>query len=64
MTMAAYALITNNHVVNVVEWDGETEYHPEGIDEITAISDLPNGVWIGWVRDENGDWSPPPPPAP
>lgn len=57
--MAAYALIANNRVVNVVEWDGKTDYEPAGIDQITAIDELPAGVWIGWTRSAKNKWSPP-----
>ncbi len=56
--MNRYALIENNQVVNVVLWDGETEYKPDS--EIFALAD-DEPVGPGWKR-KNGKWVAPPEP--
>ncbi|OFX06355.1 MAG: hypothetical protein A3E78_11700 [Alphaproteobacteria bacterium RIFCSPHIGHO2_12_FULL_63_12] len=54
----AYALIKQNRVVNLVAWDGVTPYEPD-CDEIVLWSSLPEGVQIGWLRDDEGNWAAP-----
>jgi hypothetical protein len=60
--MAIYALIDQNGIVdNVCEWDGEAPFDPPGM-TVTPMASLPADLWIGWRRDANGDWQPPPQP--
>lgn len=54
--MSRYALVQNDEVVNVVEWDGETEYAPDG--ELVALAD-DEPVGPGWTR-KKGKWVAPP----
>lgn len=44
--------------VNVIIWDGETEYNPgEGLElEIVPAGSL---AWAGWTRVSKGNWEPP-----
>lgn len=49
--------------VNVVLWDGQTNFDPgEGL----ALELIPAGsrAWIGWARSTDGSWVEPPPPDP
>lgn len=46
-------------VVNAVEWDGVTEYSPEG-STLLPCDDHP-GVWVGW-QWVDGEWVAPPEP--
>jgi hypothetical protein len=54
--MSRYALVQNDVVVNVVLWDGETEYNPDG--ELVAIAD-DEVVGPVWTRAK-GKWVAPP----
>lgn len=60
-----YALIKESKVVNIVEWDGETEYQPDG-DLVLVPPPAEDGstVAIGW-RYADGAFAAPPddPPA-
>ena len=53
--MSRYALMQDDNVVNVVEWDGEREYNPEGT-LILLSEDNPAGP--GWLY-ENDKFIPP-----
>lgn len=54
-----YALICNNQVVNVIEWDGEQEYLPA--DDCIAVL-CPEDVSVGWSVTSDGWLAPPEPP--
>jgi hypothetical protein len=54
--MSRYALIQDGEVVNVVVWDGKTEFTPEG--ELVALTD-DEVVGPGWARKGN-KWIAPP----
>lgn len=49
-----YAVILDNRVVNVVLWDGVTDWHPG--DEYTVI-DCPDEVGIGWHWNSDDGFS-------
>jgi len=48
-----YGIIANNIIVNTAVWDGSTNWNPDG--EVIDISELPNGVGVGWIRVKN-EW--------
>ena len=52
-----YAVVKDGQVINVILWDGETEYTP---DEDCEIVLAPIEVAIGWSYSA-GDWSEPEP---
>lgn len=52
-----YAHIENDTVINVVVWDGVSDWQP-GFEPIIIEEGSP--IWIGWTRQENGEWAPPP----
>jgi hypothetical protein len=54
--MSRYAIVQDNDVVNVVLWDGETDYNPDG--ELVALADH-EVVGPGWTR-KKGKWVAPP----
>lgn len=54
-----YAVIENGTVVNVVLWDGESEWSPDNGVAIPAA----DGVGIGWLYAD-GEFSAPPVPPP
>jgi hypothetical protein len=54
--MSRYALVQDDRVVNVVLWDGETDYTPNG--ELVALAD-DSPVGPGWSRVK-GEWVAPP----
>ena len=56
--MSRYAIIKDDHVINIVDWDGETHYEPEG--ELVALAD-DEPVGPGWTRDKC-EWVAPPEP--
>lgn len=58
--MSAYAVVKDDTIINVVEWDGRSSFNPPG----TLIL-LPIGAATGWVK-QGGQWvNPHPnPPAP
>lgn len=58
---ANYALIQDGKVVNVVLWDGETDWNPG--DDFTAI-DCPDDVGIGWTWDTDNGFQRPEPTLP
>ena len=43
---AHYAVVQGGKVVNVIVWDGESEYNPDG--ELIKISGLTPEPGIGW----------------
>lgn len=49
-------------VVNVVVWDGVSDYSPGDGESLISCSDWP-GVWTGWRWDGN-EFVPPPEPEP
>jgi hypothetical protein len=57
-----YAVIEDTHVVNMVVWDGVTEWSPPDGDELVCIKDFPH-VGIGWdyIDGEFVDNRPPEP---
>lgn len=56
---AKYAVIRDGKVVNVILWDGKTEYDPgEGVE----LVELPAGAGIGWSYVKGEFAAPPPPP--
>jgi len=53
-----YALIKNNKVVNVIKWNGESEYQaPEGAEMIEINNELKLGVGYEFI---DGEWVAPP----
>jgi hypothetical protein len=54
--MIRYAIVKDDEVVNVVVWDGATEYAPDG--ELVALAD-DEPVGPGWSRVK-GEWVAPP----
>lgn len=57
-----YAVVNQNgNVINVIEWDGQTDYTPPAGDDL--VLDTKSQVGIGWTYS-NGTFSPPVPPAP
>lgn len=57
--MKTWALIENNVVVNVIVWDGESEWTPpdgQALVDLTGIDPEPGPGWLY----ENGAFSPPP----
>lgn len=56
--MSRYAIVQGDDVVNVVLWDGETLYEPDG--ELVALAD-DEAVGPGWTR-KKGKWVAPPEP--
>jgi hypothetical protein len=47
--MKHYAIIENSVVTNVVVWDGETPYNPDG--ELVALDGVTPQPGIGWDYD-------------
>jgi hypothetical protein len=58
--MNRYAIVKDNEVMNVVIWDGETEYTPGG--ELVALAD-DEPVGPGWSRADD-EWVAPADDAP
>jgi len=57
--MAIYLEVRNDEVVNAIVWDGVSPYEPDaGVELVEA----PEGVGIGWTR-ENGEFVAPPEPV-
>lgn len=58
--MNSYLVIKDDQVVNVVLWDGVSDWvAPDN----ATVELAPEGVGIGWIR-VNGNWVSPEPPAP
>jgi hypothetical protein len=55
-------LNSKNVVVNIVVWDGVSEYAPNGVTQILPCDENP-GVSYGW-RLVDGEWVAPPPVEP
>lgn len=63
--MPVYLVINQSDglVVNAIKWDGEAEYDPgEGFD-LELVSGEPGCPWMGWTREADGSFTPPPPPV-
>ena len=45
---ASYAVIENGMVVNVIAWDGETEFTVPDNQQLINISDISEHPGIGW----------------
>jgi hypothetical protein len=57
--MSNYLTVRDDGLVtNVIVWDGETPYQPDGT--LLPADDNP-GVWVGW-RLVDGEWVAPPEP--
>lgn len=56
-TSMRFALVMNSEVINIVLWDGEAEFTPEG--ELINIEDHPE-IGIGWTYID-GEFIPPDP---
>ena len=56
--MSRYVIVHDDVVTNVVLWDGETSYEPDG--ELVALAD-DEPVGPGWSRVD-GRWVAPPAP--
>jgi hypothetical protein len=50
-------------VENAVEYDGESAYDP-GEGRSLVAWDEQARPWIGWTRNPDGSWTPPPEPEP
>lgn len=55
------AIIENDTITNVAVFDSLPEDWPQ---ELIPIADLPEGAWIGWQRNETGEWFDPNAPEP
>lgn len=58
--MTRYAVVVDGQVVNLILWDGETPYEPEGV-AVALDADSPVGP--GWAQVD-GEWVAPPQPEP
>lgn len=63
--MPVYLVIrkSDGFVENAIKWDGESEYDPGADYELEQVSGDPGCPWIGWTRDENGEFTAPPEPV-
>jgi hypothetical protein len=55
-------LNADGFVVNIVVWDGVSDYQPQGIAQLLPCVEHPN-VSFGWQRVDGG-WIAPPEPEP
>lgn len=61
MSNISVAIVENDVVATVGKFDGAT-FSPEMWAEVAPqwelipLSQLPEGCWIGWQRDELGNW--------
>lgn len=53
-----YAVIQNNQIINVCEWDGASPFTPGSGITTSLISNLPVGVGAGWTLI-SGTWTAP-----
>lgn len=59
--MKIYALIDNGIIVNVVVWDGISQWSPPSDDHLVIeIPSVPGSPGVGWSYDGT-NFSPPPP---
>lgn len=42
-----YAIVHNEKVINLIEWDGKSKYKPTK-GELVKVGDV-NGVSVGWI---------------
>lgn len=59
--MSNYALIKNDVVVNVIEWDGEAEFTVPDNQQLVNITDIIEPPGIGWSYSKGVFTAPPPP---
>lgn len=52
-----YAHIENDTVINVIVWDGVSDWQP-GFE--TMLIEEGSPIWIGWTRQSEGVWVAPP----
>ncbi|MDL4913725.1 MAG: tail fiber assembly protein [Enterobacterales bacterium endosymbiont of Blomia tropicalis] len=57
----SYAVIENGMIVNVIAWDGETEFTVPDNQQLINISDISEQPGIGWAYSD-GEFTAPPPP--
>lgn len=57
-----YAVIENDFVINIIIWDGETEFAVSDNQQLVNISDVYAG--IGWSYSDGVFTAPPPPERP
>lgn len=50
---------SEGRVVNVIVWDGQTPYNPDGV-TLIHVDDAPTGCGFGWQLI-NGNWQAPEP---
>jgi len=60
MAAAAYAVVDNSTIVNLIVWDGVSAYAPPNGATLKTLSSLPSGIQIGWTLS-GGVWSAPAP---
>jgi hypothetical protein len=61
--MARYAVISNNVITNLVDWDGGPEWSPPP-GTTAELAPMPCGVGWTWNDGNPVDPNPPPPPPP
>ena len=54
---------STNHVINIADWNGESEWSSPDGTTIVDLTDVEIAPSIGWTY-ENGIFVPPPPPPP
>lgn len=60
--MATYAVVFNNVIVNLVEWDGATPWVPPSVlDQVLPTAGVACG--IGWTWNNGNPVNPNPPPV-
>lgn len=62
--MPVYLVVNKSDglVVNAIKWDGESAYDPGEDFDLEAVTGKPGCPWIGWTREADGSFTPPPPP--
>lgn len=53
-----YGIIRDNVIINVIVWNGVTDYNPGPSLTLIKMADLPIGCDIGWTNI-NGTWTAP-----
>lgn len=57
--MSQYALIKDNMLLNICEWDGISPFNPGDGVTLMPMSSMPSSLQVGSTRDGEGTWSPP-----